>query len=100
MLNSHVEELQTQTGVKDVYTQYWIEKILVRAAEMGQQEPDVSEATIKSELIQWTHDNKEKLYSPFLTLKGTALCFVKKKTACNFKLTHMDRIRPCGRYPH
>ncbi|KAJ7792975.1 hypothetical protein B0H14DRAFT_2623326 [Mycena olivaceomarginata] len=55
---------------KDVYTQYWIEQILARAAEMRQQEPDVSEATIKSELIQWTRDNEEKLYSPFLTLKG------------------------------
>ncbi|KAJ7354589.1 hypothetical protein DFH08DRAFT_922891 [Mycena albidolilacea] len=65
-----VQELQTQTGVKDVYTQYWIEQILARAAEMCQQEPDVSEATIKSELIQWTRDNEEKLYSPFLTLKG------------------------------
>ncbi|KAJ7868066.1 hypothetical protein B0H14DRAFT_2572558 [Mycena olivaceomarginata] len=60
----------TQTGVKDVYTQYWIERILARAAEMRQQEPDVSEATIKSEVIQWTRDNEEKLYSPFLTLKG------------------------------
>lgn len=70
-VSKRVQELQTQTGVKDVYTQYWIEQILARAAEMRQQEPDVSEATIKSELIQWTRDNEEKLYSPFLTLKGT-----------------------------
>ncbi|KAJ7868525.1 hypothetical protein B0H14DRAFT_2346529, partial [Mycena olivaceomarginata] len=69
-VSKRVQELQTQTGVKDVYTQYWIEQILARAAEMRQQEPDVSEATIKSELIQWTRDNEEKLYSPFLTLKG------------------------------
>ncbi|KAJ7874504.1 hypothetical protein B0H14DRAFT_3106735 [Mycena olivaceomarginata] len=69
-VSKRVQELQTQTGVKDVYTQYWIEQILVRAAEMRQQEPDVSGATIKSELIQWTRDNEEKLYSTFLTLKG------------------------------
>ncbi|KAJ7300664.1 hypothetical protein DFH08DRAFT_979466 [Mycena albidolilacea] len=69
-VSKHVQELQTQTGIKDVYTQYWIEQILARAAEMRQQEPDVSEATIKSELIQWPRDNEEKLYSPFLTLKG------------------------------
>ncbi|KAJ7460434.1 hypothetical protein B0H11DRAFT_2316022 [Mycena galericulata] len=65
-----VQELQTQTGVKDVYTQYWIEQILSRAAEMCRQNPDASEAAIKSELIQWTRDNEEKLYSPFLMLKG------------------------------
>ncbi|KAJ6631589.1 hypothetical protein B0H10DRAFT_2159828 [Mycena sp. CBHHK59/15] len=65
-----VQELQTQTGVKDVYTQYWIEQILSRAVEMCRQDPDASEAAIKSELIQWTRDNEEKLYSPFLMLKG------------------------------
>ncbi|KAJ7117557.1 hypothetical protein C8R44DRAFT_563633, partial [Mycena epipterygia] len=65
-----VQELQTKTGVKDVYTHYWIEQILRRAAEMRRQDPDASEAAIKSELIQWMRDNEEKLYSPFLTLKG------------------------------
>ncbi|KAJ7215095.1 hypothetical protein B0H12DRAFT_961151, partial [Mycena haematopus] len=69
-VSKRVQELQTQTGVKDVYTQYWIELILGRAAEMRRQDPDASEAAIKSELIQWTRDNEEKLYSPFLTLKG------------------------------
>ncbi|KAJ6528825.1 hypothetical protein B0H19DRAFT_1214565 [Mycena capillaripes] len=69
-VSKRVQELQTQTGVKDVYTQYWIELILVRAAEMRRQDPDASEAAIKSELIQWTRDNEEKFYSPFLTLKG------------------------------
>ncbi|KAJ7350839.1 hypothetical protein DFH08DRAFT_806816 [Mycena albidolilacea] len=69
-MSKRVQELQTQTGVKDVYTQYWIEQILVHAAEMHQREPDVSEATIKSKLIRWTCDNKAKLYSLFLTLKG------------------------------
>lgn len=73
-MSKRVQELQTQTGVKDVYTQYWIELILVRAAEMRRQNPDASEAAIKSELIQWTRDNEEKFYSPFLTLKGTGLC--------------------------
>ncbi|KAJ6548493.1 hypothetical protein B0H19DRAFT_1265321 [Mycena capillaripes] len=69
-VSKRVQELQTQTGVKEVYTQYWIEQILARAAEMRQQDPDVSEAAIKSKLIQWTRENEEKLYSPFLTLKG------------------------------
>ncbi|KAF7349602.1 hypothetical protein MSAN_01685700 [Mycena sanguinolenta] len=65
-----VQELQTQSGVKDVYTQYWIDQILARAAEMRRENADASEDSIKSELIQWTCENQEKLYSPFLTLKG------------------------------
>ncbi|KAJ7362661.1 hypothetical protein DFH08DRAFT_1025021 [Mycena albidolilacea] len=69
-VSKRVQELQTQTGVKDVYTQYWIQQILARATDMRQQDPHASEADIKTELIQWTRDNEEKLYSPFLTLKG------------------------------
>ncbi|KAJ7731957.1 hypothetical protein B0H14DRAFT_3616062 [Mycena olivaceomarginata] len=62
-VSKRVQELQTQTGVKD-------RQILARAADMRQQDPHASEADIKTELIQWTRDNEEKLYSPFLTLKG------------------------------
>ncbi|KAF8140706.1 hypothetical protein K438DRAFT_1531072, partial [Mycena galopus ATCC 62051] len=65
-----VQELQTQTGVKDVYTQYWIDIILARAAQMRREDADISDADIKNELIEWTRDNGEKLFSPFLTLKG------------------------------
>ncbi|KAF7377204.1 hypothetical protein MSAN_00140100 [Mycena sanguinolenta] len=65
-----VQELQTQTGVKDAYTQYWIDQIVARAAEMRRENADASESTVKSELIKWMHDNEQKLYSPFLTLKG------------------------------
>ncbi|KAJ6525374.1 hypothetical protein B0H19DRAFT_1214937 [Mycena capillaripes] len=65
-----VQELQTQTGVKDVYTQYWIEEILARATQMREEDAEITDTAIKSELIQWTRDNEEKLYGPFLTLKG------------------------------
>jgi hypothetical protein len=70
-----VQELQTQTGVKDAYTQFWIEEILARAAEMRREDAELSEDAIKSELIQWTRDNEGNLYSPFLTLKGAKLSF-------------------------
>ncbi|KAJ7195190.1 hypothetical protein GGX14DRAFT_537297 [Mycena pura] len=65
-----VQELQTETGVKDVYTQHWIDALLLRFADLRRESPERSEAAIKRELIQWTHDNNDKLYSPFLTLKG------------------------------
>jgi hypothetical protein len=77
-----VQELQTETGVKDVYTQYWIEVILARAVEMRQED-----AIIKSKLLQWARASEEKLYSPFLTMKDAQFC---RNATC--KLT----IRPIG----
>jgi hypothetical protein len=37
---------------------------------MKKEEPDRSIEEIQEELIQWTVDNRDKLYSPFLTMKG------------------------------
>ncbi|KAF8202702.1 hypothetical protein K438DRAFT_1965189 [Mycena galopus ATCC 62051] len=37
---------------------------------MRREDADISDADIKNELIEWTRDNGEKLFSPFLTLKG------------------------------
>ncbi|KAJ7018199.1 hypothetical protein C8F04DRAFT_1329160 [Mycena alexandri] len=67
---SHVKELQTRTGVKDVYTQYWIDNLIARFKEMKQSEPDRTDDDIKAELVQWTVENKDKIYSAFLTMKG------------------------------
>ncbi|KAJ7698807.1 hypothetical protein B0H14DRAFT_2649370 [Mycena olivaceomarginata] len=47
---------QTDTGVKDTYTQRTNQIVLPRR--------------FQEELIQWTVDNRDKLYSPFLTMKG------------------------------
>ncbi|KAJ7723605.1 hypothetical protein B0H14DRAFT_2641788 [Mycena olivaceomarginata] len=41
-VSKRVQELQMQTGVKDVYMQYWIQKILARAADMHQQAPQAT----------------------------------------------------------
>ncbi|KAF7372927.1 hypothetical protein MSAN_00499400 [Mycena sanguinolenta] len=56
-----VQELQTQTSVKDAYTQYWIDQIVARAAEMRRENANASESTVKSELIKWMHDNEQNL---------------------------------------
>ncbi|KAJ7479923.1 hypothetical protein FB451DRAFT_1172006 [Mycena latifolia] len=66
---SHVKDSQTQTGVKDVYTQFWIDGLISRFKQMKQEEPDRSERDIQAELVQWTLDNRENIYSAFLTMK-------------------------------
>ncbi|KAJ6584219.1 hypothetical protein B0H10DRAFT_1961890 [Mycena sp. CBHHK59/15] len=66
----HVKDLQTQTGIKDMYTQYWIDQLLLRFKEHKIMEPDRSDHDIQEELVQWTLDNRDKIYSAFLTMKG------------------------------
>ncbi|KAJ7670812.1 hypothetical protein DFH06DRAFT_1320737 [Mycena polygramma] len=67
---SHVKESQTRTGVKDVYTQHWIDGLISRFKELKRDEPDRTDEEIQTELVQWTLDNEEKIYSAFLTMKG------------------------------
>ncbi|KAJ7143643.1 hypothetical protein C8R46DRAFT_1012076 [Mycena filopes] len=65
-----IKDLQTQTGVKDVYTQHWIDDLLSRFKVMKSEEPDRSNQDIQNELIKWTVDNRDQIYSAFLTTEG------------------------------
>ncbi|KAJ6588551.1 hypothetical protein B0H19DRAFT_1013424 [Mycena capillaripes] len=65
-----VKDLQTKTGVKDMYTQFWIDGIISRFKEMRKDEPNRSVEEIREELVQWTVENRDKIYSGFLTTKG------------------------------
>ncbi|KAJ6503828.1 hypothetical protein C8R45DRAFT_861398 [Mycena sanguinolenta] len=65
-----VKDSQTQTGVKDAYTQHWIDYLLSRFKDIKKAEPNRADTDIQNELIQWTLDNREKIYSAFLTMNG------------------------------
>ncbi|KAJ6623228.1 hypothetical protein B0H10DRAFT_1786753 [Mycena sp. CBHHK59/15] len=65
-----IKDSQTQTGVKDMYTQHWIDHLLARFKEMKADEPHRSNTDIQTELIQWTVDNRDQIYSAFLTTDG------------------------------
>ncbi|KAJ7032262.1 hypothetical protein C8F04DRAFT_1211182 [Mycena alexandri] len=65
-----VKDLQTATGVKDTYTQFWIDGLISRFKEMRKDEPNRSADEIRDELVQWTVDNRDSIYSGFLTMKG------------------------------
>jgi hypothetical protein len=69
-VSQHVKDAQTQTGVKDAYTQYWIDDLIARFKNIKKDNPNRSSDEIQVELIQWTVENHEKIYSPFLTMKG------------------------------
>ncbi|KAJ7460141.1 hypothetical protein FB451DRAFT_1500376 [Mycena latifolia] len=67
---THVKDSQTETGVKDVYTQYWIDQLILRFKEMKKDEPNRSVQDIQAELVKWTVDNRDTIYGPFFTMKG------------------------------
>ncbi|KAI0082998.1 hypothetical protein BDY19DRAFT_901079, partial [Irpex rosettiformis] len=65
-----VKDLQTATGVKDIYTQYWIESLLERAKTMRKDDPSRAREDIERELLDWVAAHSKDIYSGFLTLKG------------------------------
>ncbi|KAJ7250963.1 hypothetical protein C8J57DRAFT_1437578 [Mycena rebaudengoi] len=69
----HVKDSQTRTGVKDTYTQFWIDQLISRFKEMKKNDPDRSVQDVQKELIQWTIDNREKIYSCFDPTKDTPI---------------------------
>ena len=68
-----VQTQQTQTGIKDSYTQFWIDSLIQRARNMHKDNPVRTTADIQTELLNWVNDNKSDIYNPFLTLDGKHL---------------------------
>ena len=65
-----VQAQQTQTGIKDSYTQFWIDSPIQRARNMHRDNPVRTAVDIQTELLNWVNDNKSDIYNPFLTLDG------------------------------
>ncbi|KAF5379419.1 hypothetical protein D9615_006531 [Tricholomella constricta] len=65
-----VKDAQTESGVKDAYTQYWIDTLIERARAMQKDNPTISAATIQAELMNWVHGHEDAIYNSFLTLDG------------------------------
>lgn len=69
-----VKSAQTGTGVKDTYTQVWINKLIARFQAMSADRANPkSTKEIEAELIQWTLDNEDIIYSDYLTTEGRVL---------------------------
>ena len=69
----NVQNLQTKNGVKDGYTQFWIDELVARAQTLRKNDPGQTAADIQTELLTWVHDNSSDIYNPFLTLDGECL---------------------------
>lgn len=70
-VKARVLKEQSTTGIKDSYTQYWIDQLLERAHTMKNEGADVAE--IERELSDWVDENKSLIVNKVFTLKGTWL---------------------------
>ena len=66
----NVQIQQTKTGIKDAYTQYWIDYLVDRARTLRKEHPGRTTADIQSELLIWVQEHKSEIYNPFLKLDG------------------------------
>ena len=61
---------QADSGVKDAYTQYWINQLIERARDMKKRDRSLSTDSIAEELLTWVAVNEARIYNPFLSHPG------------------------------
>lgn len=52
-------------GVKDTFTQYWIEELVAKARGMEKLQPSRLLCEIQDELMAWVDENKPAIYIHF-----------------------------------
>lgn len=65
-----VKDLQTKTGVKDAFTQHWIDELIAKSRSIQKLQPSRSPHEIQAELMEWVDANKPAIYNSFLTMPG------------------------------
>jgi len=69
-----VKDLQTNSGVKDMFTQHWIDELIECSCAMQKSQPQHPLTDIQDELMKWIAEKKTAVYNPFLTLIGKCIC--------------------------
>ncbi|KAJ6452950.1 hypothetical protein C8R45DRAFT_1193344 [Mycena sanguinolenta] len=65
-----IKDAQTRTGVKDPYTQFWIDEILSRFKSLSKATPRPSPAEIQQQLLDWVDENRDKIENPFYATRS------------------------------
>ena len=61
---------QADSGVKDAYTQYWINQLIECVCDMKKRDCSLSTDSIAEELLTWVAVNEARIYNPFLSHPG------------------------------
>ncbi|TFK31168.1 hypothetical protein BDQ12DRAFT_672071 [Crucibulum laeve] len=67
---ARAKEEQTKIGVKDAFSQHWIDNLMDRAHEAMKSNPLHPITEIQDELFKWVDKNKNFIYNPLLTMRG------------------------------
>lgn len=76
-----VKDLQTKTGVKDAFTQYWINELIAKARSTHKLQPNQPAHEIQAELMAWVESHKKSVYNPFLMMPGAQAYITIKYTS-------------------
>jgi hypothetical protein len=80
----NVQHQQTKHGIKDGYTQFWIDRLIEHARILHKNHSARPPADIQAELLIWVHENKDNIYNPFLTLDGKSLVDIIRHLTIRF----------------
>ncbi|KAI0778011.1 hypothetical protein BD413DRAFT_683781 [Trametes elegans] len=69
-VEKHVRKKQTDTGVKDPYTEHAITDLLKRARTQKADHPERTSKEIQRDLLEWVDKHVDAVYNPFLTMPG------------------------------
>lgn len=68
-----IDEMQTNSGVKDAFTQYWIDELIKQYKAKIFEAPDRPKSEITAELKEFVDKHLHEIYNSFLTLQGDDL---------------------------
>ncbi|XP_006462267.1 hypothetical protein AGABI2DRAFT_47524, partial [Agaricus bisporus var. bisporus H97] len=64
-----VKDMQSRQGVKDGYTQHWIEKFIHCSREFQKANPEIPTPIIRGTLTNWVNNNMDLVYNSYLLLE-------------------------------
>jgi hypothetical protein len=65
-----VSEIQTETGIKDKVTEYWIELLLKKANGIRNENPRVTSDELQKTLTEWLDGQPGDKMNPLLDIAG------------------------------
>ncbi|KAJ7310818.1 hypothetical protein DFH08DRAFT_918219 [Mycena albidolilacea] len=102
-----VEARQTDTGVKDSYTNHWINDLLRRSCELKKADPNLDSAQIVQQLKDWVKQNRNPphnstWYSNYIMQFANSLIgrqFKQVAQTCIFHMHDLGELLPLLWYP-